>query len=72
MCIRDSIISNIYSVGKYVKREKVLMDYSLKNVSKAYGIGEKKKEHIKTKVEILSELATKVNGFMKRLEKEKA
>lgn len=69
---RGHIISNIYSVGKYVKREKVLMDYSLKNVSKAYGIGEKKKEHIKTKVEILSELATKVNGFMKRLEKEKA
>jgi len=69
---RGHIISNIYSVGNYVKREKVLMDYSLKNVSKAYGIGEKKNEHIKTKVEILSELATKVNGFMKRLEKEKA
>lgn len=69
---RGHIINNIYSVGKYVKREKVLMDYSLKNVSKAYGIGEKKNEHIKTKVEILSELATKVNGFIKRLEKEKA
>ena len=48
------------------------MDYSLKNVCKAYGIGDKTEQRSKTKVEILSELATKVNGFMKRLEKEKA
>ena len=68
----ETIIRTIYSLEKYVKREKVLMDYSLKNVCKAYGIGDKTEQHSKTKVEILSELVTKVNGFMKRLEKEKA
>lgn len=69
---RETIIRTMYSLEKYVKREKVLMDYSLKNVCKAYGIGDKTEQRSKTKVEILSELATKVNGFMKRLEKEKA
>lgn len=68
---KSALTNKIYELLPYVKREKILLDYSFESVCHAYDVKIEKSED-ENRAKIVALLDTKVKQFIKRLRKEKA